>query len=207
MKWPTSAKLSRSLPSFIHGKRYCSKRIQKRTLIINFVSVTVRQVKHGPVSKKHMVQTCFVLGYRIWEKIPVLVKDSSWELVGNVFFKGDSGRAVQEFGMFWEVRAIGMVGHRRVHGGSGRYDEGQSWRTFFPLPWNMSAFHIWEWWDGIFFLEKSLWQLSRKWIGRGQGGPQLSQWDGCIRNPYEAPWGPNLRSHSWWEGTDEEDAE
>lgn len=61
----------------------------------------------------------------------------------------------------------------------------------------IEAFHVWEWWDGIFFLERSLWQLCRERVGRCQDGHQSVQLDGCSRNPHETLWGPNLRSHGW----------
>ena len=68
----TSAKLSRGLPSFIHWKIHCSKRIQKTTLIVSLVSVTAGQVRnsspeHVPASKVDGNQ----------EKIPVPVKENT----------------------------------------------------------------------------------------------------------------------------------
>lgn len=45
-------------------------------------------------------RVCFVLGCRIWEKIPVLVKESNGESAGDGFFKDVPGRTVQGFGMF-----------------------------------------------------------------------------------------------------------
>lgn len=56
-------------------------------------------------------RVCFVLNYRIWEKIPVRLKESSREAIGNGFFKDVPGRGVQGFGMFWEVQATGVAGH------------------------------------------------------------------------------------------------
>lgn len=68
----TSAKLSRGLSSFIHGKIHCSKRTQKTALIVSFVSVTAGQVRnsspeHTPTSKVDGNQ----------ERIPVPVKENT----------------------------------------------------------------------------------------------------------------------------------
>lgn len=58
-------------------------------------------------------RVCFVLSYRIWEEIPILVKESGGESVGDGFFKDVPGRTVQGFDMFWEVQTIGMAGLRK----------------------------------------------------------------------------------------------
>lgn len=65
----------------------------------------------------------------------------------------------------------------------------------------IEAFHVWEWWDGIFFLERSLWQLCRERIGRCQDGHQSVQLDGCSKNPHETLWGHTAdRWKGYWRG-------
>lgn len=117
------------------------------------------------------------------EKTPVLVKESTWEQVGNDFSKDVPDRAAQGFGVFWDLQAFGMAvsqeglteavgdvirsGTRANLGGPCLLCP-EIWVFSWIQIGTIEAFYIWKWWARTFFLERSLWRLCGEWIRRGQ---------------------------------------
>lgn len=118
----------------------CSKNIQKTTLIIGFVSVIAQQISPGPVSQEMQGpgrDLCCAVG--AGERFPVLVKESRREWVGNGSSRDVPGGAVQGFGVFWDMQAVGMAVSQEGLAVAMGHAIGDSTRANLEGPWLLCA--------------------------------------------------------------------